>query len=548
MPWQISCEGWLISWEGWRTTARDANAATRRETGMGQEPKNNEREDQAVIDAYERRRGRPSGAPAAAASPGARSPAGDALAPDLELEVERYLSLQRRVATLDLPAVSPGVRSAILTAAAQSVEDRRPETLLARILSFLSRPGPMLVGATAAALIVAVTIRPDSPSAPAASNAGAVALNQPAEPMLQNMPEPLQGMPEPLPVQAAAAEAPAPVAAPTAAAVSPEPIRAIAAHPASLGPEGAPLADPGRDEPLAGTAPRDEFAKQEAGMAKGQGSAAKEAASAAKELGSAAKEPAAAASAQAFAAEDKRAAAKWDMPGAKAAAADAPAGPMAPPTRLVETMQAPSPRAVVADAKKPMAGAEEARNRQVYNNIEAPQVNAAAPTAPPAQNAPARADAPVAGDRAPTAAGRAPAAADRAQVAEAESDEGMAAGYGSSGNRPGAAPAPKAAPVSKSAATAPSAANQANAGEISDLRAKVQKLAEGDERAAVLRKLVEVARKAGDGATEKWARAELQASESNLARKRAETQKSSAPSQRAKAAPSQPIPVNDKAN
>jgi len=166
-----------------------------------------EREDALVMAAYERR---------LAGGSQAEVPAG------LQAEVESYLSLHKQVSALELPTVSPGVRSAILTAAAQAAADRKPVSLLARVMSYLTRPGPMLVGATAAAIAVAIAVRPSAPPAPAApAPSEAVAMNEPAAPP---------------------AEAPAVAAAP--ALVEAEPVAAAAAPPAPP-PENAAMAPNG---------------------------------------------------------------------------------------------------------------------------------------------------------------------------------------------------------------------------------------------------------------------------------------------------------------
>ncbi len=190
-----------------------------------------EYDDAAFVDAYERRLagGRPEDVPAA-----------------WREEIEQMVVIHERLAALPLPDVSPAVRSAVLTAAAQAAAER-PQSLWSKIAEFLMRPGPILATAAALALLVAVGQRQTKP----AVDAGAVAVSEPAPP-----PEVAQAAPAPTaPAQPQVAKgadkdeaAPAPpaAAAPPAFAEPPpalakaeaaRPTRTIAAQPASIAPE-----------------------------------------------------------------------------------------------------------------------------------------------------------------------------------------------------------------------------------------------------------------------------------------------------------------------
>jgi hypothetical protein len=172
-------------------------------------------------------------------------------------EIEELVKLHAQIAAIPLPEVAPSVRAVVLSAAAQAVADR-PVSVWAKLASFLLRPGPILVGATAAAVIFALAVRDDKPRP--SVDSGAVAL-------LENADSPAAA---PVEVPAAAEEPPAaapqaappigqaaPGAAPAldpavpsaagaapalAAAPAPRPgpaDKAIAAEPASVAPQGA---------------------------------------------------------------------------------------------------------------------------------------------------------------------------------------------------------------------------------------------------------------------------------------------------------------------
>lgn len=195
-----------------------------------------EHDDAAFVDAYERRLagGRPEDVPAA-----------------WREEIEQMVVIHERLAALPLPDVSPAVRSAVLTAAAQAASER-PQSLWSKIAEFLMRPGPILATAAALALLVAVGQRQAKPPV----DAGAVAVSEQAPP-----PEVAQAAPAPNPpaepqVAVGAAKEDAPPAMPPAAppaAAAPQafaepppavakaeparPLKTIAAQPASIAPE-----------------------------------------------------------------------------------------------------------------------------------------------------------------------------------------------------------------------------------------------------------------------------------------------------------------------
>ena len=139
-------------------------------------------------------------------------------------EIESMVRLHERVSALPLPEVSPSVRAIVLGAAAQAVAER-PVSVWARLAHWLLRPGPILVGATAAAVVFALAVRQEKPQAPV--DAGAVAL-------LENAAEP--------PAAAEPAAGAAPVAAPQAAAAAPAAPAAVAQ--AEAAPEAAAAAAP----------------------------------------------------------------------------------------------------------------------------------------------------------------------------------------------------------------------------------------------------------------------------------------------------------------
>lgn len=170
-------------------------------------------------------------------------------------EIEELVKLHAQIAAIPLPEVAPSVRAVVLSAAAQAVADR-PVSAWAKLANFLLRPGPILVGATAAAVIFALAVRDDKPRTSVDSRA--VALLENADPPAAapvEVPaaaeEPPAAAPQAAPPfgQAAPGAAPAldqaapAAAAPAMAAASaprPGPAdKAIAAEPASVAPQGA---------------------------------------------------------------------------------------------------------------------------------------------------------------------------------------------------------------------------------------------------------------------------------------------------------------------
>ena len=170
-------------------------------------------------------------------------------------EIESMVRLHERVSALPLPEVSPSVRAIVLGAAAQAVAER-PVSVWARLAHWLLRPGPILVGATAAAVVFALAVRQEKPQAPV--DAGAVALlENAAEPPAAAEPAPSAAPVAAPQATAAAPAAPAAVAqaeaapeAAAAAAAAPREVaaakpaaeaaaKAIAAQPASVAPQGA---------------------------------------------------------------------------------------------------------------------------------------------------------------------------------------------------------------------------------------------------------------------------------------------------------------------
>ena len=169
-------------------------------------------------------------------------------------EIEQMVRVHARIAALPLPEVSPAVRSVVLTAAAQSaVENSAPQSIFARLAEYLFRPGPILVAASAAALLIAVSARNDKTMAPV-SDMGAVAQNDRPLPVLTAEPKPsAAAVASPAPTAQVAVAAPAAVenlGAPVAPAQDPlaaafaanddPPLQnaPIEAKPASLGPIG----------------------------------------------------------------------------------------------------------------------------------------------------------------------------------------------------------------------------------------------------------------------------------------------------------------------
>ena len=117
-----------------------------------------ERQDVAIVDAYERR------------LKGETTPG---LSAQDEAEIEAYLALHDQVARIDLPEVAPSVRGLVLSAAAQAIEEREKTSSLKHFLSWLLRPGPAVVAMTAAAIAVAIAVRPQPAQSPPAAGAQA---------------------------------------------------------------------------------------------------------------------------------------------------------------------------------------------------------------------------------------------------------------------------------------------------------------------------------------------------------------------------------------
>ena len=202
-----------------------------------------EHDDAAFVDAYERRLA------------GGRSEDVPALWRD---EIEQMVVIHERLVALPLPEVSPAVRSAVLTAAAQAAAER-PQSLWSKVAEFLLRPGPILATAAALALLVAVGQRQAKAPVDAGVGAGAVAMaERPVAAELAPLAnEPVLNQEAAAPGAAAvvaqaqvapAAAAPAPVRdpGPQAASDGPQavakadtqrPTRTIAAQPASLAPD-----------------------------------------------------------------------------------------------------------------------------------------------------------------------------------------------------------------------------------------------------------------------------------------------------------------------
>ena len=93
-----------------------------------------------------------------------RQPPSRPLDDALSDELEGYLSLHQQVAGLELEPVPAAVRAQVMAAASAMVQQQRHELpVVTRWLAWLLRPGPLLVGATAAAVLVAVVVRVDLP-------------------------------------------------------------------------------------------------------------------------------------------------------------------------------------------------------------------------------------------------------------------------------------------------------------------------------------------------------------------------------------------------
>lgn len=159
-------------------------------------------------------------------------------------EIESMVRLHERVSALPLPEVAPSVRAIVLGAAAQVVAER-PVSVWARLSHWLLRPGPILVGATAAAVVFALAVRQEKPVAPVDGGAVAMLENAPAAPAAAEPVAAPAVAPEAAPAgaaapQVAAAETGAGQAAAAAARPASEPAaKAIAAQPASVAPQGA---------------------------------------------------------------------------------------------------------------------------------------------------------------------------------------------------------------------------------------------------------------------------------------------------------------------
>ena len=79
---------------------------------------------------------------------------------ELQGELDAFVALTNRVGALQLAPVRPSVRSAIMNAAVAQVESNaQSANPLARLLVWLMRPGPALIGATGVALVAAMFVR-----------------------------------------------------------------------------------------------------------------------------------------------------------------------------------------------------------------------------------------------------------------------------------------------------------------------------------------------------------------------------------------------------
>ncbi len=237
-----------------------------------------ERVDAAVVDAYERR--------IAGQAPTAEDAALEAEIAAAELSA--YVTLHQRVAGLPRQDVAPSVRSVVLTAAAVGAREHAarlaPQSPLLKLLAWVMRPGPLLAAVTAAAVLVAVSVRhePEATTAEPAGSAVAMAEAPAAPAAMAPEPAPVaKAAPAPIaaaapaPAPAAAVPAAEPVAAPPPEAAKPaamaRPVHTIAAQAASLGPAGAP-ADKAPEEQAQ---PREAQAKREAPPAAAKQVAAK---------------------------------------------------------------------------------------------------------------------------------------------------------------------------------------------------------------------------------------------------------------------------------
>lgn len=97
--------------------------------------------------------------------------AGGALSAELDAELNEFVALSARIDAIKLAPVAASVRSAVLNAAvAQAQADAKPTGALAALFTWLMRPGPVLIGTTAVALIAAFVARPTLKEAPTAAN------------------------------------------------------------------------------------------------------------------------------------------------------------------------------------------------------------------------------------------------------------------------------------------------------------------------------------------------------------------------------------------
>lgn len=179
-------------------------------------------EELALMAAFEARTG--DAAPDAAA----------AVVPEaLRGELDDFVALTRRVDAMPLAPVAPSVRSAIMNAAVAQAQAaaEKPSNPIAVALAWLMRPGPVLIGATAAALVAAFVVRapPEKPEA-SSPMVAMEAPGKPAQPAATS--EPAGGEDS---IASAAAEG---AAAGSDSPAPARPLRTFAAEPASLAPPG----------------------------------------------------------------------------------------------------------------------------------------------------------------------------------------------------------------------------------------------------------------------------------------------------------------------
>lgn len=457
--------------------------------------------DAAVVDAYERQLAASTvgsaGDGASVANLGtANAPAADFSSADLPAaELNGYLALHRRVAALELPDVHPSVRAAVLSAAAESVQthgERSPLWPLKRALGWLFRPGPLLAVATAVAVLIAVSVRHETPPTVAAAADPSLALLEapspaaaPAPPAPVGATVPVAVPPAASPPPAAAVAAPAPAQAiaevgdesaradaamqARAPTVMARPLRTIAAQPASLGP--APAAGPATALDKSAESLKQNVAAQ----------------------------------------------------------------------RPVAESDESSERNVVlqrgtggqtGSASVANQSAAEAERRQPMANTAGERAEGAVAN----QRATAKSDAAVnryaqAPSAAAEASGGAPAAAatDRAQ-APAQREANREVAVRSDDAKPEDVPATHA-----------KAGNFNATATVAWWKKAVAEARNSEDRLAALLRLAAIAKEAGDENTQKWAAAEIKAVQSEMAaRKRADELQQSPPAQRAKAAPREP--------